>query len=342
MADIYGANDRGKALAIAAFAPYLGPALGPILGGLVSQHIHWHWLFWAMSLLDAAIVLLGFLTLRESYKPVLVRRQMRVNETLPMCDTPSKRRNLHDVGENILQLRTGLSRPLRLLWRRPILQILTFLYGLNFGVYAVVLSTFATLYIERYHQSEGTASLHYTALAIGCTIASQGGGRLMDIIWRRLTARRERMEKEGKAQKEGDSQVVPEYRVPLFALGAMIAPCGLIWYGWAAENLSHWVLVDAGVVVFVVGGFLDSQALLAYLLDEFKDHAASAGAAERTLAYTMGFTFPIFAPQLYQSLGYGWGNTLLAMITAAVMWPMAPLLWMYGPRIRAIDRGRKD
>jgi hypothetical protein len=285
------------------------------------------------------IVLVGFLALRESYMPVLLRRH-KEEEKLPTGEVLSKRRYLRKIGEDVMQLRTGLSRPIQLLWRRPILQILTFLYGLNFGVYAVVLSTFATLYIERYHQSEGTASLHYTALAIGCTIASQGGGRLMDVIWRRLTARRERMEKEGKVQKQGEGEVVPEYRIPMFALGALITPFGLVWYGWAAENHSHWLLVDAGVVVFCIGGFVASQALLAYLLDEFKDHAASAGAAERILAYVMGFTFPIFAPQLYESLGYGWGNTLLAMITAAVMWPVAPLLWLYGPKIRALGKAR--
>lgn len=335
MADVYGASDRGKALAVAALAPYLGPALGPILGGLISQHVHWYWLFWAMSLLDTGVVLVGFLTLRESYKPVLLRRWQRQQAH---GKSAFQRRFLwSEVKRNAIMLRSGLARPLTMLWQRPILQVLTFLYGLNFGIYAIVLCTFATLWIERYGQSEGVASLHYIAIAVGSTITSQGGGRLMDIIWRRLNARR----LEAAGEKDDDKVVVPEFRVPMLALGSLLAPIGLIWYGWAAQQHAHWLLADAGVTLFSVGGFAVSQSLLAYLLDEFGEHSASAGAAERILAYVMGFVFPIFAPQLYERLGYGWGNTLLALLFVVLDWPAVPILWKLGPQIRAIDRGRK-
>ncbi|ATY63076.1 mfs multidrug transporter [Cordyceps militaris] len=51
------------------------------------------------------------------------------------------------------------------------------------------------------------------------------------------------------------------------------------------------------------GGFLLGQVMLAYLLDEFK-HAASANAAASMLSSIICFVFSIFAPSMYNALGY--------------------------------------
>jgi hypothetical protein len=86
------------------------------------------------------------------------------------------------------------------------------------------------------------------------------------------------------------------------------------------------------------GVFLSVQAVLAYLIDEFAEHSASANAAARILSNVMGFAFPLFAPQLYNTLGYGWGNSLLAFLYLAIGVPAPFLLWKWGPRIRATGR----
>jgi len=73
----------------------------------------------------------------------------------------------------------------------------------------------------------------------------------------------------------------------------------------------------------------------AYLIDEFAEHAVSATAAARILSNLMGFTFPLFAPQLYKKFGYGWGSSPLALLFAVVGMPI-PLLLCKWARVRTI------
>jgi MFS family permease len=316
MADMFCKEERGKSLAIATFVPYLGPALGPIVGGAISQKLEWPWLFYVLSMFNTLIWVIGLVFVRESYTPVLLARKHRAAAA---TSTP------RSFGATLSEMAANLRRPLQLLWQRPIIQVLALIIALNFGVYCLLLSTFATLWIQRYGESTFVSTLHYIAISVGITLATQGGGRFMDWVFAKQ-----------KARSQGGI-VTPEFRVPCLILTVILIPVGLFWYGWAAEKGAHWVVVDVGVGIFVCGSFLLAQALLAYLLDEFS-HAASANAASRMLSNMLGFAFPIFAPQLYRRLGYGWGNSVLAFLFIGLGCPVPLLLWVYGAKLRALGR----
>lgn len=85
-----------------------------------------------------------------------------------------------------------------------------------------------------------------------------------------------------------------------------------------------------------------TQALTAYILDEFKEYGASANAAVRVLSQVLGFAFPIFAPKLYGTLGYGWGNSLLAFVFIILAFPVPGCLWLWGEKLRAVGRRRTE
>jgi MFS family permease len=76
----------------------------------------------------------------------------------------------------------------------------------------------------------------------------------------------------------------------------------------------------------------------AYIIDSYPEHASSATAASQLLRSLMAFTFPLFAPTMYHALGYGWGNSLLALITLIFGVTAPLLLWWCGPRLRARAR----
>lgn len=327
MADMYGKKDRGKAVAISSLLPYLGPALGPILGGIVTQLVAYEWIFWIMCAFNGLTTLIGVLCIRESYTPVLLLHKARQHseDTGINIEPPSLRASLHRLG-------VSLWRPVRLLLRRPIVQIIGLILALDFAIYTLLLGTFADLYINKYGQSQSTSSLHYIAIAVGATSAAQVGGRLMDWSYRRTTARYGR----------GDSTGKPEFRVPYLVPGVIITPLGLFLYGWAAEHVVAWPVVDVGAALFTLGSFMASQMLYAYQLDEFVEHAASAGAATRVLSYSLGFAFPIFAPDLYDRLGYGWGNSMLAFLWIVFCFPLPVIMWLWGDKLRAMGRGSKE
>jgi MFS family permease len=319
MADMYGSGDRGRSLAIASLLPYLGPALGPIVGAVVAQLVAWPWIFWVMSIFNAGVTLLGLWCIRETYTPVLLRRKaetIKSEVVVPGIDgSPTTK----------LLLLTYLARPFALLLRRPVVQVLAFSIALDFAVYTFLLSTFATLYMERYGQSQFHSSLHYISISLGLTLAAQVGGRIMDALYARLC-------KQGRG--------CPELRIPHMVPGVLLVPVGLLWYGWSAFATVSWVVVDIGAVVLTVGGVFVTQALFAYLLDEFCESGASANAASRALSNVLAFVFPIFAPRLYGALGYGWGNSILALVWVVLAVPVTAVLWFCGERLRAV--GRKE
>lgn len=149
----------------------------------------------------------------------------------------------------------------------------------------------------------------------------------MDRVWAYL-----------KSKDEGGA--TPEYRVPMMIPGTVLLPLGLLVYRWSAERTLTWIATDIGIAFFTCGVMSSSQAMQAYLIDEFAEHAASATAAVRILSNLMGLTFSLFASQLYENFGYGWGYSLLALLFAVVGMPIPLLLWKLGPRIRAIGKSK--
>jgi MFS family permease len=316
MADMYGKADRGKSLAVVTLLPYLGPALGPIFGGLVTQLVHWSWIFWIMSIVDAVVLLLGLLIIRETYTPELLRRKA-AREGTKVLHGSNKAKQSH--------LWMSLLRPLHILTHRPIIWLISLVGSLAFGVYCLMLSSYATLWIDKYHQTELVSSLHYISIALGSTIAGQIGSRVLDRLYRFLS-------------KRNNNTGVPEYRIPYLVPGMMIMLVGLFWYGWAAERRLPWIMVDVGTVVFTLGSFVAWQATMAYQLDEFAEFSASANAASRVVSYILAFISPIFAPAMYGKMGYGWGNSVLGFVVIALGMPTCWVLWKYGARLRALGR----
>lgn len=93
----------------------------------------------------------------------------------------------------------------------------------------------------------------------------------------------------------------------------------------------------------LVGGgiILTFQSMQTYVVDCFTLHAASGScspdhliphripnfhipvalAAVSCLRALAGFGFPLFTPAMYDALGFGKGNTILAAVSIAVGWP---------------------
>lgn len=323
LADVWTPDQRGRSFAISTFLPLLGPALGPIIGGAVTQ-IGWRWLFWICSIYDGVLVVLGYFFLPETFKVILLERKaskLRKDTGEAYYTTSS--------GEKLnARLAKSLTRPVRLLFTHPTIQFMGLLLAYNFGLLYIVLSTFATLWIDKYHQSPLIGGLHYIAIVTGYTLASQVGGFAMDEIWAHLKRR------------ASGGKTAPEYRVPLMVPGAVLVLIGLFIYGWTAEYHLHWIFPDIGIAIFGCGIILSTQAMQAYVTESYLEHVASASAASQFLRSITGFAFPIFAPALYSALGYGWGNSVLAFLFLVLAAPAPIILWRFGARMRA--QGKED
>ena len=70
-----------------------------------------------------------------------------------------------------------------------------------------------------------------------------------------------------------------------------------------------------------------------YLIDAYPQYAASVTAALGILRSLLGALLPLAGLQLYDALGIGWGNSLLAFIALALV-PILVAFYVYGSRIR--------
>jgi hypothetical protein len=142
------------------------------------------------------------------------------------------------------------------------------------------------------------------------------------MIYKRLTARHKNIG-------------CPEFRIPLLVPSSMLIPIGLFWYGWTAEAHTHWILPNIGAFIFCFGTIMSMQVIQTYTIDAYPRYAASAISTINVAKSVTGFGFPLFAPAMYDSLDYGWGNSILAFISLAVGVIATPVLWRYGSKLRS-------
>ncbi|KAK2463962.1 hypothetical protein APHAL10511_004013 [Amanita phalloides] len=327
LGDIWRPEERGKAISIYSLAPVLGPVVGPVCGAWIADRSTWRWVYWSTSIVDAGIQVAGVFFLRESFAPYLLEQKAkRLRQSMDVEN--AKIRKIYTIydknGSRTWKqiFARAMIRPFALLAMEPIIQLIALYMAFAYGLLYLFLTSMPSIFIDTYHESVAISGLHYFALGIGLYIAAQANARFIDRVYVYLKTRNGNV---------GE----PEFRLPSVFVGAILLPIGLLWTGWAAQARVFWVVTDIGIVLLGAGIVLVFQSISTYIIDAFTLHAASALAAVSCLRSLAGFGFPLFAPAMYNKLGYGKANTILACIAIALGWPAPWIFWTYGKRIRA-------
>ncbi|KAJ5266746.1 polyamine transporter 3 [Penicillium angulare] len=321
LSDLFRAKDRGKAVAIYSWSPILAPLVGAIIGGFIEQNLKWQWTFYISSLLSVAIQISGLFFLEETYPPLLLRRK----KAKQIQDTGAS--NLYtefdylDEGR-VKVLSANLVRPFKLLATQPIIQVLALYNAYLYGNIYMLYADFIDLWTDVYGESIQIAGLNYISIAIGSAIAAECCTLINDRIYRKLSKRNQ-----GKG--------LPEFRIPIMIPATLFLSAGMFWYGWTAELKMHWIMPNIGTSIFVAGALACTISVNAYVIDTYGRYAASGLAAVSTIRCLAGFTFPMFAPYMYSSLGYGWSGSLLGFIGLGIGLPAAIMLGLYGKSLRS-------
>ncbi|KAK2878180.1 hypothetical protein FQN49_001083 [Arthroderma sp. PD_2] len=322
ISDMWSAEERGKAMGIYTLGPILGPVVGPIAGGFIAQYSTWRWVFWSTSAAAVVIQGVGFLWLRECHPTTLLRKRR------DLLAKEAGNEGLH-TGEKVESLPAklwhALQRPVRMFTTQPIVFCMAIYMGYLFGTTYLMFATFPAIWTEVYGESESIGGLNYLSIAIGSFVGLFLNLKLVDRIYKILKARNNDVGK-------------PEFRMPSLAVGSIISTIGLFWYGWSIEGRVHWVMPNIGALIFTMGTISCLQGMQTYIVDSYQTYAASALAACAILRSLAGFGFPLFAPYMYQSLGYGWGTSVLAFISIGVGWISPVIFWRFGPALRAMSK----
>lgn len=213
----------------------------------------------------------------------------------------------------------SIIRPAKMLTRSAICFAISLYIGITYTYLYILFTTFSAVFTNQYHWHGGITGLSFLGLGIGSII-----GQFVYIHYGNKTV--------SKHIKRGDFK--PEMRLHIMCIGGFFLPIGLLIYGWSAYFQTHYMvpLVGTGIVGF--GLLMTFMPASTYLVDVFTSHAASAMAASTVLRSLMAALVPLSSQKMYAAMGLGWGNSLLAFVSLALV-PIPFLFIKYGERIRA-------
>lgn len=262
------------------------------------------------------MMILTIIWYRESYGPVVLKRKA---ERLRKATGNPNLRSAHDVDKFSAQLfMSALARPIKLLFGSPIVFLMALFAATTYGYLYLMFTTITSIFENEYGFSPGVAGLSYLGFGIGSML----GLVVTGIVSNRIAA---------SHIKQG--RFNPESRLLPMMVGCWFMPAGLFWYGWSAEAGTHWIVPILGTGVFAVGLMVVFMCVSTYLVDSYLRYAASVTAANTVLRSLVGALLPLAGPSMYDALGLGWGNSLLAFIALA-MCVVPFVFWKYGERIR--------
>ncbi|KAL8349280.1 hypothetical protein RB601_001933 [Gaeumannomyces tritici] len=322
-ADIYPAHMGGRGDAVHAYLPFFGSALAPIFGAFVTQDSNWRWIFWGTSIFSAIAVALAFTWLDESnHRVLLERRAKRLREE-------TGNRNLHTPFHTPGQTESEwmikkICLPFIMLVCHPVVQVPFSYRAYLFGIMYLILSNFEKSFVEIYRMDKASASLNYLAIGVGFVLGLHISRYAIDGFSAYFR------------KKHHTDGHMPEWRLPVNSGAAIFIPPALILYGWSLQSGWHYAVTDLAAFLLAIGLILGFFSLQPYVTESYGlEYAASAHAVGAFLQHISEFAFPLFGPPIYDDLGLGWGNTLLAIMTLAICILMPLLLWHFGPTLRA-------
>ena len=322
MGDIFVVEKRGKAQSLVAVMPLCGPFLGPIFGGYLTDGLGWRAVFYFMAIVVGVQELLFAIFFRETYEISIASKQAKRDvvdaEKRNTPDGATRNDVTNLVSKPIFPWKT-LLRPLKIFFI-PTFLIPATCVALSYGLIYILFTTISETFKDEYGFSIAASGLSFLGIGIGMAIATYICGATLDWHTNRM-------------KKKHGGEVKPEWRLPLMVPGSCAASIGLFLYGWTVEVHTHWTAPIVGTAF--VGFSLSATAIpvVTYLADAFGAYRASAIAAMHMYRLIVTIVLPLAARPLYEALGMGWGNSVLAFISIATV-PVPILFVVFGERIR--------
>lgn len=279
IADMFSAKERGFATAVFAAAPFLGPSLGeftypkksidkiiltssgPIVSGFLGEAEGWRWIEGVMAIFTGILWILCSCTIPETYAPVLLRTRAAKLSKLTGKVYVSKL----DIGKDRVtvlgRLRLSLSRPWKLLFREPIVFLVSIYMAIVYGTLYMMFAAFPIIFQLDKGWSAGMSGLAFLGILVGMVFAI--GYAMFDNV--RYT----------RIANATEGLVPPEARLPGAIVGSLLLPIGLFWFAWTNGNNVHWSVPIVGSVFFATGLVLVFLSLLNYLIDACKSTCLS-------------------------------------------------------------------
>ncbi|KAF4121388.1 putative arabinose efflux permease, MFS family [Geosmithia morbida] len=321
IADLFPIERRGLAASFWSLGLLVGPVLGPVCGGFISETIGWRWIFWTLLIVGTSMSALIDLLNEETYAIVIIqRKKKRLAAELGRTDLRNAYK--HDGKEEsvLATLKIDSVRPVMLFCTSPIVFLLSMYLAVEYGLLYLFFTTIPIVFPGKYGFSPGISGLTYLGIGLGF---------LLGLSLNAYTSDRMMME----SVRRNNGKFEPEMRLPFLVFYSTFCTIGFFWYGWTVDKGIHWIVPIIGMVPFGFGLMGLWLCIQTYVIDSYHKYAASANAAITASRSLLGATLPLAGPKLFETLGLGWGNSLLGFISLAFV-PVPVIFLRYGKRIR--------
>lgn len=186
------------------------------VGGFITMsHLGWRWTQWLLLILGMSSVLLYFVTIPETYKPVVLSQQAkkiryRSGKDAIQPETNKKQLDLKDLS------RRYVLKPWIMIAQEPILALVTLHVGFVFAFLYLCFEAYPVAFVQQRGWNIGVGALPFLAVTIGVLVG------VAIIIFHTKARMQPRLQLHGEE---------PEERLVPMMLGSVLLPMGMFWFG---------------------------------------------------------------------------------------------------------------
>lgn len=314
-----------------------------MLGGIISQNLGWHWIFWVLTIIAAAIFVPVALFLPETNRKIVGNGSFPPPRLLASITSVVQQRRREKQGRTIDEAKM---RELHSQWhvtfpdplgslriasdKQAALILLS--NGIVVGTMYAFMAGIPTIFQAFYGYDEIIVGLCYLPFGVSNVVSIYTVGRLIDWNYRRH-ARRLGFPLVHNRRQDLSGFPIERARLEIAAPSLLVGAVALIVYAWLLDKR----VPAAGPLVFsgLIGYFCGASFQIANLLmiDSFPDQAGTAAAAGNLFRCWIGALAAGVIQPMFNAMGIGWAYTFWALVWV-VYCPMLLLLVKYGPQWR--------
>ncbi|CCM05653.1 uncharacterized protein FIBRA_07883 [Fibroporia radiculosa] len=304
VSDLFTNDQVGSPMGVYTMSPFLGPALGPLIAGFICQNTDWRWTFRLLLIMQFVLIIMLLLFVPETYIPVVLKRKAAALRRSTGNDrywAPLDRRE-GSLGHAIL---LSCYTPFQLIIFDRMALLLDMWNALVLGILYLTFQAYPIIYEDVHGFNMQDTGMAFLGLGIGilAALATQP-------LWNRFNR---------KQAEKFTGTPPPESCLIMGQVGGVMVSVSLFWLAFTTYKAVPWIVPIIASVPFGWGVYYIYTSTFTYLIVAYRPVAASAMAGNTAMRCSFAAAFPLFAGQMYDTLGTVGATALLAGLMTLMM-----------------------